>query len=108
MTGKAGKQKTGDKSIFFNAADCVATKPGGPDYARPVAAQKQHCQRLSRGLSVCGFILAPFMAVGLLAGVVSMAQFVPRYPFGRILAAAAAAAAVYIMFKLLTALFVSL
>jgi|GEM_PF-5741667 len=108
MTGKAGKQETGDESIFFNAADCIAAKPGSQDYARPVAAQEQPCRRLSRGLAVCGFIIAPFMAIGLLAGVVSMSMFVPRNPFGRILAAAAAAAAVYIIFKLLKALFVSL
>ena len=62
-----------------------------------------------RALALCGFILAPFMAVGMLAGVVSMSQFMPRhYRLSCILTAAAAAATIYIIIRLLKALFACL
>jgi|GEM_PF-3773499 len=84
----------------------VQADTGEPGPACPLETKGQRLGK--RALALFGFILSPFMAVGLLGGVVSISEFVPRYRLGCLLTAIAAAAAIYVLIKLLKTLFVSL
>ena len=71
------------------------------------SAARGHSLR-DRMLVVCGFVLMPLAAVALLAGVVYLFRIVEPLPYGPAISAAASAVAMYIILKLLKALFVCL
>ena len=101
---------TSDEHISSCTNSGAQTQPDTSESGAAAHAFGAKGHRLrDRALALGGFILAPFMAVGMLAGVVSMSQFMPQhYRLSCILTAAAAVAAIYIIIRLLKALFACL
>ena len=60
--------------------------------------------RAARWFIMLGFFLAPFIAIGLLAGVTYLSRIAEPLSYGPAVSAAASVVAIYIIFRLLKAL----